>query len=184
MKKGLLSKLKATYILLFKGKKAYARYIGVTIGNNCRIYTRYWGSEPFLIRIGNNVTIVEGVRFVTHDGSTWLMRDEKGRRYYYASIIIGNNVFIGINSVIMPGVKIEDRVIVAAGSIVTKSIPSDSVVAGNPAKNIGSYEELKERVLKNYISEKDVDPEWSYKERIYKSLTKEFKPYIRKWEES
>lgn len=110
--------------LKFRGKIKYARKLGVKIGSGCRIYSVEFGSEPFLISIGDNVTITAGVKFITHDGSSWLMRDEKGRRFYFQPIQIGNNVFVGMNSIIMPGVKIEDNVIVAAGSVVTKSIPA------------------------------------------------------------
>ncbi len=80
--------------------------------------------------IGNRVTITRGVEFITHDGSLWLYADKHGRRYAYAPIEIGNDVFIGLNAMIMPGVKIGSRVIVAAGALVSKSVPSNSVVAG------------------------------------------------------
>ena len=46
----------------------YARRLGVTIGENCLICTRYWSSEPYLITIGNNEQITEDVRFFTHGG--------------------------------------------------------------------------------------------------------------------
>jgi acetyltransferase-like isoleucine patch superfamily enzyme len=135
------------------GKEYYAKKIGVRIGKGCRIYTYSFGSEPFLISIGNKVTITKGVTFITHDGSTWLISDKKGRRYLFRRIEIGDNVFIGMNSIILPGIKIGDNVIIAAGSVLTKSIPSNSVVGGNPAKLISTFESYKSKVLKNYISE-------------------------------
>jgi acetyltransferase-like isoleucine patch superfamily enzyme len=155
----------------------YAKKQGVKVGEGCRIYTKNFGTEPFLISIGNHCTITTGVRFITHDGSTWLMRDQKGRRYYYAPIEIGNNVFIGVNSIIMPGVKIEDNVIVGAGSIVTKSIPSGVIVAGTPAKIIGKFEEIEKRMLENYISDEDMDKTLNYKERILR-IIQGFKPFL------
>jgi len=167
------------YILfLFKGGVTYAKKIGVEVGANCRIYTTSFGSEPFLIKIGNNVTITSGVKFITHDGSGWLMRDNKGRRYLYRRIIIGNNVFIGLNCIIMPGVKIDDNVIIAPGSVVTKSIPGGTIVAGVPAKIIGSYNLLKTKMLENYVSDTDLDKKLDYKRRILKILDRSFKPYI------
>lgn len=172
-------KLKSYLLLLIKGRTAYAKYLGVTFGENCRLYTLNWGTEPFLINIGNNVTITAGVTFITHDGSGWLFRDNNGRRYIYQKICIGNNVFIGLNSIIMPGVVIEDRVIVAAGSIVTKSVPSGSIVAGNPAKIIGRYCDLESRMISSYISDKDLDFSLSYKQRINKVLTNTTKPYLK-----
>src|SRR3954467_3595634 len=100
----VIKKLYAYYILFLKGGVAYARHLGVTVGQNCRIYTTRFGSEPFLVEIGNKVTVTSGVTILTHDGSTWLMNDSKGRRYLFKKVKIGNNVFVGINSTIMPGV--------------------------------------------------------------------------------
>lgn len=166
------------FMRLLKGGVNYAKYKGVTVGQNCRIYTTTFGTEPFLISIGDNVTITSGVKFITHDGSTILMRDKKGRRFFYAPIEIGNNVFIGTNSIIMPGVKIEDRVIVAAGSVITKSVPSGSIVAGVPARIIGKYEDIEERMLNSYISEEDINKDLSYKDRVMQVVSKEFKPFL------
>lgn len=156
----------------------YARHKGVSVGKDCRIYTTSFGSEPWLISIGNKVTITSGVVLLTHDGSTWLMRDEKGRRYLYKRIVIGNNVFIGVNSILMPGVKVEDNVIIAAGSVVTKSIPTGVIVAGNPARIIGDYETYKQNVLKNYVSDKDINFNNDYMTRIEEVINDEFKKFM------
>jgi len=174
----LVRKLNGLLTLYLKGGVFYAKSIGVNIGSMCRIYTTNFGSEPFLISMGDHVTVTSGVKFITHDGSSWLMRDEKGRRYIYQKISIGNKVFIGVNSIIMPGVKIEDRVIVAAGSVVTKSIPSGVIVAGIPAKIIGKYSDIENRMLESYISEKDLDIQLEYKDRILKVVTEGFKDYL------
>ena len=174
----LLDKLYGLVTIYFRGCIIYAQKLGVNIGRNCRIYTTNFGSEPFLITIGDDVTVTSEVKFITHDGSSWLMRDEKGRRYLYQKINIGNKVFIGVNSIIMPGVKIEDRVIVAAGSIVTKSIPSGVIVAGVPAKIIGQYSDIEKRMLENNISDNDLDKKLEFKDRILKVVTKGFKDYL------
>ncbi|WP_295231679.1 DapH/DapD/GlmU-related protein [uncultured Chryseobacterium sp.] len=166
------------WILLFLGGVGFAKYKGVKVGDNCRIYSTGYGSEPWLISIGNKVTISSSVILLTHDGSTWLMNDENGRRYLYRRIIIGNDVFIGVNSIIMPGVKIDDNVIVAAGSVVTKSIPSGSIVGGNPAKIIGNFDSYQKDVLANYVSDKDIDFNLNYKSRIEKVINKSFKKYL------
>jgi len=165
---------------LIKGGEAYARSIGVKAGKGCRFYTRYWGSEPFLISIGDNVIIASGVKFLTHDGALGLMKDDKGRRYTYSPIEIGSNVFIGINSIIMPGIRIGDRVIVAAGSVITKSVPSGTIVAGVPARIIGSYDEFEEKTLRDEASQKDMDFNMSYKERVLSVAHTDFKPYMTK----
>lgn len=138
---------KKIYIKLF-GKLAYARKLGVKIGENCRIYISSWGTEPDMVEVGNNVTITSEVVILTHDGSTCLVKDDNGDRYYkYAPVKIGDNVFIGYRSIILPGVEIGSNVVVAAGSIVTKSIPNNSVVAGNPAKVIKSFDAYKEKIM-------------------------------------
>jgi acetyltransferase-like isoleucine patch superfamily enzyme len=119
----------------------YARWKGVTVGRDCRIITRVFGTEPFLIEIGDRVTVADKVAFLTHDGATCLLRDERGRKQRYAPIRIGNDCFIGYGAILLPGVQIGDRVIVGAGSVVTRSVPSNSVVAGNPARRICSFME-------------------------------------------
>ena len=106
------------------------------------------------------------------------MRDEKGRRHHYQKICAGNNIFVGVNSIILPGVQIDDNLIVAAGSVVTKSLPSGVIVAGVPAKIIGNYEEIKKRMLDNYISDENMDSEFSYEERVLKVTTKGYKNYL------
>jgi acetyltransferase-like isoleucine patch superfamily enzyme len=177
--KKLINIIKERYLKFTLDTISYARKKGVKVGNDCRIYTYAYGSEPWLIEIGNKVTVTSGVRILTHDGATWLFNDEKGRRFLYKKTIIKNNVFIGINSIIMPGVIIEDNVIVAAGSIVTKSVPSGVIIGGNPAKILGDYDTYKKRVFENYISNDDMDPELDYKERILKVLDNEEKTFLK-----
>lgn len=64
-----------------------------------------------------------------------------------------------MNSIIIPGIIIENNVVVAAGSVVTKSVPSGVVIAGVPAKIIGSYGDIEKRMLEDYISDDDIDME-------------------------
>lgn len=116
---------------------------GAKIGENCEIYKNVsFGSEPYLIEIGNNVRISDGVRLTTHDGGVWVLRNYKNKNDadLFSPIKIGNNVHIGINSIIMPGVEIGDNVIIGAGSIVTKNINNNSIVAGVPAKVINDID--------------------------------------------
>ncbi|WP_321573619.1 acyltransferase [Intestinibacter bartlettii] len=91
----------------------------------------------WLITIGNNVTIAPRVHILAHDASTkgFLNYTKIGR------VNIGNNVFIGAESVVLPNVTIGDNVIIGANSTVTKDIPSNSVYAGNPAKFICTLDE-------------------------------------------
>ncbi|MEX6219010.1 acyltransferase, partial [Mammaliicoccus sciuri] len=129
-----------------------ARKIGVDIGKNCgfiNVTKSTFGSEPYLIKLGDHVTLTKGVAFITHDGGVWVFRDEEENIDVFGKIEIGNNVFIGLNSLILPGVTIGDNVVVAAGSVVTKNIESNCVVGGNPAKKIKSLEEYKEKAWNN-----------------------------------
>lgn len=125
---------------------------GLKIGKNCVISSFSFGTEPYLITIGDNCRITAGVKFITHDGSLWVLRNLKRELKdidMFGKIQIGNNVNIGNHSIIMPGVTIGDNVIIGAGSIVTRSVPNNSVVAGVPAKILGSINdfELKYRNL-------------------------------------
>jgi maltose O-acetyltransferase len=94
-------------------------------------------SHCWHIEIGENVILAPRVHILAHDASTGLF-------LHYTKIgnvSIGNNVFIGANSTVLLGVTISDNVIIGAGSIVTKSIPSNSVAAGNPARVISSLDD-------------------------------------------
>ncbi|WP_437395702.1 acyltransferase [Flagellimonas lutimaris] len=179
--KSLTGTLKNYYHRFTKSNIEYARHLGVEVGENCRIISSpKFGSEPWLIKIGNKVTITSGVRIITHDGATWLVEDEKGRREFFARVEIGNNVFVGLNSIIMPGVKIENNCIVAAGSVVTKSVPSGYIVGGNPARIIAKTDDYKDKVLKTYISKSEMDYSKPFKERILNVVSEEFKPFLKK----
>lgn len=172
-------KIKKKFIQLFFGRIGLAKYLGVNFGKDCRIYINEWGTEPFLITLGDRVTVTAGVIFLTHDGATWLTKDDKGRRYKYQKIIVGNNVFIGVNSIIMPGVIIGDNVIVAAGSVVVKSIPSNSVVGGNPAKYLDSFDNYHTKSIIQNISDSDVDYSLKYKDRIMNLVDEKMKTNLR-----
>lgn len=132
--------------------KQWAEYLGVDIGKNNLIGKDHWSSEPYLISIGSNCQLTN-CKIFTHGGGQPL-RDKYPNFDVFGKVKIGNWVYIGYNSLIMPGVVIEDHVLVAAGSVVTKSIPAYSVVAGNPAKVICSIEEYKKKNIKWNINTK------------------------------
>lgn len=94
-------------------------------------------SHCWLISIGDNVTMAPRVHILCHDASTkqFLGYTKIGR------VDIGDNVFIGAESVVLPGVSIGNNVIIGANSTVTKSIPDNTVAAGSPARIICSLEE-------------------------------------------
>lgn len=98
----------------------------------------------WLIEIGNNVTLAPRVYVLCHDASTkrWLGVTKIGR------VTIGNDVFIGANSLIMPGVTIGNEVIIGANSTVTQDIPDRTVAVGNPARPICLLDEYLEKERK------------------------------------
>mgnify|MGYP003544073694 FL=1 len=154
-----------------KGSVAYARKKGVTIGNNCRIYIRSWGSEPFLVSIGDDVTVTSGVKFITHDGSTCLVKDEHGKRYQrFAPIQVGSHVFIGVNTIVMPGVKIGSNVVIGAGSVVTKDIPDHSVAIGVPAKVVSSFADYQAKIKATCASDSELTDITDYAERVQRAI--------------
>jgi acetyltransferase-like isoleucine patch superfamily enzyme len=137
-----------------KDPVAYARSIGVTVGRDCRLLGMTdgtFGSEPYLVTLGDHVTVTAGVCFVTHDGGVWVFREEHPDIDIVAPIAVGNNVFIGLNSIIMPGVTIGNDCIVAAGSVVTREVPDGMVVGGVPAKVIKSTADYRDGALKRAL---------------------------------
>lgn len=126
----------------------YAKEIGVIVGDKCKFNGHpNFGTEPWLIELGNHVELSGNVNFITHDGSTWVFRDEAGYEdvIKYGKITIKDNCFIGYGTTILPGCTIEENIIVGASSLVTKSLEKNSVYAGVPAKKICSLDEFKEK---------------------------------------
>ena len=149
----ILNKMAMYFRLLFanqwKKPEVYSKYLKIKFGKNCRIlHFPRWGSEPFLIQIGDDVTITRNVSFVNHDGGVAIFRKQHPGLNVYGLIIIGNNVFIGINSIILPNVTIGNNVVIGAGSIVNRNIPDNVVVAGAPARVIKTIDEYKENIMK------------------------------------
>lgn len=130
----------------------FAKKIGVNMGENVHIYGNVsWGSEPWIISVGNNVYITDGVKFITHDGGTLLYRAQIPDLEITKPIVMGNNVYVGNNVLFMPGVIIGDNVIIGAGAVVTRNIPSNSVAVGVPARVIKSADEYLEKVKNNSL---------------------------------
>lgn len=117
-------------LLAIRLYSSYYRFRGINVGDKTIIS---YGAKldltyPKGISIGENTRITHGVIILSHDFS----------RKLYMNTTIGSNCFIGVNSVVLPGVTIGNGSIIGAGSVVTKDIPSNSVAVGNPAKVIKS----------------------------------------------
>ncbi|MDM1541804.1 acyltransferase [Empedobacter sp. 189-2] len=149
MIKRLINKYKRTFYSCEK----FARWQGVKIGKGCKIATKDFGSEPYLIEIGNNVRVTHNVKFFNHGGG-WVLRNKYPKFDFFGRIKIGDNVYIGNSTIILAGVTIGNNVIVGAGSVVTKSIPNDSVAGGNPAKVICTIEQFEEKYIKYNLDTK------------------------------
>ena len=124
----------------------YLRRLGIKIGDDCTIYvpskTLIDEQYPWMITIGNHVRITEGVKILTHDYAWAVLKTETGAILGASGTVkIGDNVFIGMNTVITSNVEIGNNVIIGAGSVVTSSCNQNSVYAGVPAKRIMSVDE-------------------------------------------
>ena len=124
--------------------KASDKYGKPNLGKNVEIIGgANFGSEPYLITIGDDTTVSFDCAFVTHDAATRVIRhlpEHDKETVIYGPINIGKNCFIGCRSVILPNVTIGDNCIIGAGSVVNQSIPSNTVAAGVPCKPICTLE--------------------------------------------
>lgn len=130
-------------------QEEYAKEQGVIMKGKVFFHTTpvgMFGSEPWMITLGDNVHITSEVRFITHDGGTLPLRKEVPDLEITKPITVGNDVFIGVRSLIMPGVHIGNRCIIAAGSVVTKDIPDNQVWGGVPARFIKSTDDYMEKL--------------------------------------
>lgn len=148
MLKRILKKLRLFHLtksILVKIGVIEEQKILYKIGNMKRHNAQVDTLIPQMIEIGDNFTAAPGAIITAHDASTF----KHIEKYRIEKTSIGNNVFLGANSVILPGVTIGDNAIVGAGAIVTKNIPANKIVVGNPARilcDVATYlEKCKER---------------------------------------
>ena len=132
-------------------------------------------SHCWLIEIGNNVTLAPRVHILAHDASTKLLLGYTR----IGQVIIGSNVFIGAESVILPNVSICDNVIIGAGSVVTKSILQSGIYAGDPACFICSYEDYLSKKKKEIDCSKKFSVDYTLRGNITVEKKKEMKDYLK-----
>jgi len=145
--------------ILFSNPKFYIYWLihkGVIIGK----HTWFFGNvkidttRPFLVEIGEHCVLTDGVVILTH-GYDWAVLREKYGEMISSSgkVVLGDNVFIGTQSIILKGITIGNNTIIGAGSVVTHDIPSDCVAAGNPCKVIMSLDQYYKKRKSVYVEE-------------------------------
>lgn len=154
------------YRFLLKLHTSYLRFLqhiylqiciakGLKVGEKVRfVEVPQFGTEPFLIEIGDETTFSNNVRFVNHDGgqnALHFFEKYKDVRTF-GRIKIGKQCLIGADTTIMPGVEMQDNCVLGAGSILTTSMPKGSVFAGVPAKFICTIEQYGDKLLANNIN--------------------------------
>ena len=154
LKKFLVSKANISY----KSKLKYLREQGCVIGNGTRLNcsVNAFGTEPYLITVGDNCLFAADICLITHDGGVKVLSDldcfDGNRMDIIAPIKVGNNVYIGTGAYIMPGVTIGDNCVIGAAAVVTHDIPDNSVVVGIPARVIRTIDEYyKSAISKGYL---------------------------------
>jgi acetyltransferase-like isoleucine patch superfamily enzyme len=136
----------------------YARSIGVTVGDGCRLINVSFSTEPYLVRLGDRVSATQ-TRFETHDGGVWCIRREHPRIDVVRPITVGSNVYFGYGAIVLPGVTIGDNVVIGAGAVVSRDVPSNSVAVGVPARVIKTLEEYAVSALERGAHTKHLNPE-------------------------
>ena len=128
------------------GRIQYYRSCGVSIGQSTYVCAKAYidTHKPGKVTIGSNCYITRNVVILNHTdtrrgGPLGIWEKDIGKREF-SDVSIGDNVFIGVNSVVMPGVTIGDNVIIGALTLVDKDVPEGKVAAGIPAKIIGHTE--------------------------------------------
>lgn len=152
----------------------YAKSIGVSVGKDVTLMSWRFGSEPWLVTIGNHVKVTSNVRFITHDGASFVLREQERYKNVkrFGKIDIKDNCFIGNCVILMPGITIGPNSVVGAGAVVTKDVPPNSIVGGVPARFVMSVEEYAEKSLKN-MPEYDIENyKNNRKDEILKHLVK------------
>lgn len=133
-------------------------------------------SHCWHITIGDNVTLAPRVHILAHDASTKIHLNYTKVK----NVTIGNNVFVGTGSIIMPGVSIGNDAIIGAGSVVTKNVPKNSVFVGNPAKFVCTTQAYMEKQKLEMNGENTFDERYTLRENLSLQMKEEMIASIKK----
>ena len=157
----LLYKFKRKFFPATISSNDYVRFLkskGINIGKGTYFFgpasTEVDIQRPWMLQIGEYCKITSGVKILCHDYSRSVLRRVYGEIIGEAEkTVIGNNVFIGVNSILLMGCCIGDNVIIGAGSVVHGNVPPNCVIAGNPAKIIRSLDDQYKLRKSHYIDD-------------------------------
>tara|TARA_B110001469_G_scaffold117373_1_gene123288 strand:- start:7061 stop:7585 length:525 start_codon:yes stop_codon:yes gene_type:complete len=136
---------------------AYARRLGVRVGDGCRLVSvskMTFGSEPYLVALGDHVEVAAEVSFLTHDGGAWIFRDQLPDLDIFGNIVVGNNVFIGRRVILLPGSRIGNNCVIGAGAVVKGTLIEGGVYAGVPARRLGAIDSYKDKLVQESLNTK------------------------------
>lgn len=137
----------------------FLRKCGVEVGEGCFISPTDIESEiePNQLKIGNHVAIAEGVSFMTHDEAAWVAGRDGPAGRAHGPIVICDNCFIGLRSIIYPNVRIGPNSVVAAGSVVIADVPPNTLAMGVPARPFGSLDRYREKCVQRWSLQRPPD---------------------------
>ncbi len=135
----------------------FLRKKGVIIGEGTAFFGHVsidYNRRPCLVEIGRNCILADGVVLLTHSYDWAVLREKFGEMLCCSGkVVLEENVFVGVNTVILKGVRIGKNTIIGAGSVVTHDIPSNCVAVGNPCKVIMTLEEYYKKRKAVYVEE-------------------------------
>ncbi len=161
MLKRLLFELKYRRADPYQRAELYRRFYNIKMGKDCKFFGKAdFGSEPYLIELGNRVMLSDKVAFFTHDGGVQVLTNlgYANNADSFGRIKISNNVFIGRGATILKDVEVGENVVIGAGAVVTKDCQPNSVYAGVPARRIKSIDEYYEGCKDTLVETADIDP--------------------------
>jgi maltose O-acetyltransferase len=153
----------------------YTRH-GLTVGERPKLIAPFDldGSHCWLISIGDDVTFAPGVRILAHDASTLLTVGYTR----IARVTVGNRVFVGADSTILPGTTMGDDVVIGAGSVVSSDVPDGTIAVGAPARPIGLAAAYRDKIRAEFAERPHFDASWTKAAGITRAQKEEMRSLL------